>query len=283
MSANRIVTKQTEWLYEAAAEGATERVKQLLNDKNADVNFHQRAQYGSTPLIAAIVGGHMETAQALLEGGADISALRTPDANSPLHEASFRKNPGMVRLLLQYKDQHTEEDLNDKAKDPRRATGQSSWSMINAKNQFGNTPLHAAAMAGCAATVHVLLDNGATVDELNNQQSTPLHHACYCIHDNTDVVSALIRAGANVNAQDKNHSTPLIVAAKKNQVGAVSLLLKAGANPAVKDDSNRNAYASAALRNHVRAMELLEGLAPKEDPIESPRTSRGPLSSEIQV
>ncbi|RHY80835.1 hypothetical protein DYB37_007745 [Aphanomyces astaci] len=134
MSANRIVTKQTEWLYEAAAEGATERVKKLLQEKDADVNFHQRAQ----------------------------------DANSPLHEASFRKNPDIVRVLLRFKDQHMEEDMNEKSKDPQRKGGQSTWSMINAKNQFGNTPLHAAAMAGCAATVQVLLDAGASVDELNN-------------------------------------------------------------------------------------------------------------------
>ncbi|KAF0774737.1 hypothetical protein AaE_001561 [Aphanomyces astaci] len=155
--------------------------------------------------------------------------------------------------------------------------------MINAKNQFGNTPLHAAAMAGCAATVQVLLDAGASVDELNNQLSTPLHHACYCTHDNTDVVAALVRANANVNVQDKNHSTPLIVAAKKNQVGACSLLLKAGADPAAKDDSNRNAYASAVLRNNDRVMAVLEGLAPQDEPLESPRTSRRPLSTEVQV
>ncbi|ETV80847.1 hypothetical protein H257_06304 [Aphanomyces astaci] len=283
MSANRIVTKQTEWLYEAAAEGATERVKKLLQEKDADVNFHQRAQYGSTPLIAAIVGGHIDTVEALLEGGADISALRTPDANSPLHEASFRKNPDIVRVLLRFKDQHMEEDMNEKSKDPQRKGGQSTWSMINAKNQFGNTPLHAAAMAGCAATVQVLLDAGASVDELNNQLSTPLHHACYCTHDNTDVVAALVRANANVNVQDKNHSTPLIVAAKKNQVGACSLLLNAGADPAAKDDSNRNAYASAVLRNNDRVMAVLEGLAPQDEPLESPRTSRRPLSTEVQV
>ncbi|RHY54617.1 hypothetical protein DYB26_013959 [Aphanomyces astaci] len=145
MSANRIVTKQTEWLYEAAAEGATERVKKLLQEKDADVNFHQRAQVRAIVLLAD-----------------------PNDANSPLHEASFRKNPDIVRVLLRFKDQHMEEDMDEKSKDPQRKGGQSTWSMINAKNQFGNTPLHAAAMAGCAATVQVLLDAGASVDELNN-------------------------------------------------------------------------------------------------------------------
>jgi len=43
MSQNRVVTQETEWLYDAAAEGKTSRVRELLQDKNADVNFHRQA------------------------------------------------------------------------------------------------------------------------------------------------------------------------------------------------------------------------------------------------
>ncbi|KAF0696816.1 Aste57867_12478 [Aphanomyces stellatus] len=276
MSANRVVTKETEWLHDAAAEGNTDRVKELLAEKNADVNFHHRASYGSTPLIAAIIGGHVETAEALLEGGADVSALKTPDANSPLHEACFRKNPDMVRLLLRFKDQHADDLLHTKDKKAP------NWNMIDAKNQFGNAPLHAAAMAGSVATVQVMLDNGASVESINNQHSTPLHHACYCVSDNTDVVEALIHAKSDVNALDKNGSTPLSVAARKNQVGAIRLLLKAGADPAIKDNVHRTPYTSAVLRGHAAAAEQLKGLAPEEEP-DSPRSRRTSTASDTTV
>ncbi|OQR95007.1 hypothetical protein ACHHYP_00629 [Achlya hypogyna] len=264
MSTNRIVAEETAWLYEAAQEGNTSRVEELVHGKKADVNFHQRNHYGSTPLIAAIAGGHVETVRALLEGGADVAALKTPDANSPLHEACFQKNPDIVRLLLQYKDQFVD-DLHDTS-DKNTPV----WSMVNAVNQFGNVPLHAAAMAGCAGCVEALLEAGATVDAINNQRSTPLHHACYCATDNVQVVELLLRAKANVNVVDKaretpgNNSTPLIVAAKKNQVGAIAALLKAGADPSARDDSGRNAYASAMLRGNASCAELLRDLAPSE-------------------
>ncbi|EQC40691.1 hypothetical protein SDRG_01767 [Saprolegnia diclina VS20] len=256
MSTNRLVAKETEQLYAAALAGDTARVQELLSEKTADVNFHQRNHYGSTPMIAAIIGGHVETVRALLDGGADVAALRTPDANSPLHEACFQRNPAIVRLLIEHKDQFQDDlhDANDKNA-PR-------WSMVDAVNQFGNVPLHAAAMAGSVECVEALLEAGALVDASNNQHSTPLHHACYCGSPNEKVVELLVRAKADVNLPDKNHATPLIVAAKKNQVGAISVLLEAGADPGAVDDSGRNAHASAVLRGNLECAALLKDLAP---------------------
>ncbi len=62
-------------------------------------------------------------------------------------------------------------------------TNDEKWSMINAKNQFGNAPLHAAAMAGAADVVRVMLEAGANVNALNNVRQ------CRCIY----IYDALIR------------------------------------------------------------------------------------------
>ncbi|OQS02627.1 hypothetical protein THRCLA_05017 [Thraustotheca clavata] len=266
MSTNRVVAKETEWLYKAAREGDTKQVQELLEQGIADVNYHHVNNYGSTPLIVAIVGGHVDTVEALLQGGANVAALKTPDANSPMHEACFQMNAAIVHLLLKFQEQFVDEFHDHDPKTPK-------WSMVNAVNQFGNVPLHAAAMAGCSEAVKALIEAGAVVDAVNCQKSTPLHHACYCTNENSQVVEMLINAGANVNAIDKNGATPLIVAAKKNQAAAISLLLQAGADPCIREESGRTAYASAVFRNHTKCVQLLEGLA-SEEPTESPRERR---------
>jgi hypothetical protein len=62
MSTNRIVAKETEWLYEAASRGDTARVKNLLKGKVADVNFHQRSQVCSVQAPYCLLC-HSSTAQ----------------------------------------------------------------------------------------------------------------------------------------------------------------------------------------------------------------------------
>lgn len=58
------------------------------------------AQYGATPVIAAIANGHTSVVEMLLDAGVELGATKTPDRNSPLHEAAFRDEPVMMRDIL---------------------------------------------------------------------------------------------------------------------------------------------------------------------------------------
>ena len=66
----------------------------------------------------------------------------------------------------------------------------------------GNTELMKAAMSGDPATVRDMVDKGAVVDELNNYGWTALAHAAR--QNETASIAVLLDAGANINNQDKD-------------------------------------------------------------------------------
>ncbi|KAK3258376.1 hypothetical protein CYMTET_32576 [Cymbomonas tetramitiformis] len=65
----------------------------------------------------------------------------------------------------------------------------------NMRNEFGKTPLHAAAWAGKAAEAFCLLQYGANPDVSDHRDVTPLHLAVWRHH--VPVVSVLLRHDAN--------------------------------------------------------------------------------------
>ena len=67
--------------------------------------------------------------------------------------------------------------------------------------------LHAAALAGHASTVRLLLDNAAQIDSTDLLKHTPLFRACEMGH--TDVVQTLIDCGAKVDVVDQDGRSPL--------------------------------------------------------------------------
>jgi ankyrin repeat protein len=83
---------------------------------------------------------------------------------------------------------------------------------VNAKDNDGDAPLHAASGNGHEDVVKELLDNHANVDLRDNDGWTPLHYAAG--KGATKVMALLLAAGATVNAKDKDGWTPLRVAAE---------------------------------------------------------------------
>ena len=69
---------------------------------------------------------------------------------------------------------------------------------VMARTEYGNTPLHSAALSGSPASVQTLLDAGADVMARTTTGWTPLHGA-----GNPEVIQALLNAGADVMARKK--------------------------------------------------------------------------------
>ena len=79
----------------------------------------------------------------------------------------------------------------------------------------------------------LLITKGADVNAKNDRHATPLHPAA--LYGHKEVVELLIAAGADVNAKEKYEKTPLHHASKAGYYEIVELLIAAGADVNVKN------------------------------------------------
>lgn len=108
---------------------------------------------------------------------------------------------------------------------------------VNARDTFGQTPLHIAAYVGNAPLVDFLLKKGADANLADRNGRTPLHLAAWGDHQN--VAQLLMARGAQVNRKDIKGLTPLHLAVtrKENSGGtARQLILQGAAVNAVDSD-----------------------------------------------
>lgn len=70
------------------------------------------------------------------------------------------------------------------------------------------------------------------------QKMTPLH--CAAMFDYPDVVTYLVNEGADINAIDREHRSPLLLAASRGAWKTVLVLIRLGAQITIKDINSRN-------------------------------------------
>jgi ankyrin repeat protein len=78
---------------------------------------------------------------------------------------------------------------------------------VGAPDEFGQTPLHAAAKSGHMDLAELLIAHGGDVGKPDKSGETPLHAAAWS--GRTDLAELLISRGAEVNAKDHRGETPL--------------------------------------------------------------------------
>jgi len=94
---------------------------------------------------------------------------------------------------------------------------------VNAKDEFGYTPLHHAAWNAHTEIAGLLITTDADVNAKGDKGSTPLHGAA-----NKEVVELLIANGADVNAKDFEGRIPLDKAFERKHPETTDLLRKHG-------------------------------------------------------
>ena len=137
--------------------------------KGVDVDV--RNLKGQTPLMFALA---FQTAKLLLDHGADPNATGVErqgyrrghhfPGRGPLHIASNRRNPGVVKALLEH-----------------------PLTKIDLMDQAGSTPLMDASRVGCAEIVKMIMGQGPDLYLGNRQGQLSLHWA-----GNASVVDALL-------------------------------------------------------------------------------------------
>jgi len=127
-------------------------------------------------------------------------------------------------------------ELTDAIKAGQRATALEMISKkadVNVAEADGSTALLWAANLNDTDLVTRLLKAGANPKVENKLGSTPLAEAAF--NANTEMIKALLDAGADPNATGPDAQTPLMLVARTANVDAAKLLLAKGANPNAKE------------------------------------------------
>jgi ankyrin repeat protein len=198
-----------------------------------------------TPLVAALAGGHSQTAKYLHDNGAHLN-IPGHFQRTPLHSAAWYGDFEMVQVLLDYKADINARNRVDWTPLHEASGGRTSsqnklrpdvarlllerGTHVNVLDKNNATPLHLAARYGRVGVVRVLLEHGASVDAEDKEGSTPLHAVAvglaYYVRQNerAEVVSVLLEHGANVGAKDNKGSTPFQIASAEGYGKVVKLL-----------------------------------------------------------
>ena len=186
-------------LYYAALCGFHDLVEHLINKHPQDVNAD--GGYYLRPLVAALAGEHLQTANLLRHNGANLR-VRGVFENAPLHAAAISGNSEVVRTLIEY--------------DPAD---------VHAMDESGSTPLLWASRSRNfkgGSVLRLLLEHGADINLQNQIGLSPLHWAS--INGALEVVYLLLEHGANVEAERKDGKTALQYAAEEGHDEVVELL-----------------------------------------------------------
>jgi len=200
-----------------------------------------------------------KTSQLLLEHGVSVH-VRNKNGQMPLHIASHRGLSGIVALLLKFGADIDAQD-ND-AMTPLHMLSQ-SWLLdsgddsqstktaqlllehgasVHVRNKYGQMPLHTASRHGSSKIIPLLLKFGADVDAQDNDTMTPLLlvlHTRWARDSQIATISRLLlEHGASVHVRNKNGQMPIHLASQHGRSGIVQLLLKSGADVDARDNSN---------------------------------------------
>ncbi|HUV08285.1 MAG TPA: ankyrin repeat domain-containing protein [Spirochaetia bacterium] len=127
---------------------------------------------------------------------------------------------------------------------------------VNVRNGEGHTALQWAIQHGKADTAKLLLARGAGRDGLSGAELAPMMLYAITVPD-LELAEHLIRAGADVNAENEKGQTALGLAAYEASTQIVEALLSAGADVEARDRRGATALMRAAIGGHLETVRLL--------------------------
>lgn len=232
-----------------------EHLKLLIKCK-ADINIPDSS--GWTPLHIASYFGRLEALEALVKGGASVTAV---DKNSwtPLHYAAYKGHHRCVEYLL-YRGADLKAQSNDKmtplALSSRGSAGKHSKVveilpqrdsslnlLVNIAGKGGRTPLYLATVSGNYAIMKILIEAGANINIVDDNQQTLIAAAMTSPLNGQKVVQVLLDVGVFLDEQlpDPWGRTLLFYSAGAEAVEQTKLLLANGVDKDAVDEIGRTA------------------------------------------
>lgn len=254
-------------LIQATRAGQPEMVAQLVKG-----GARLDATDGDTALHYAVFNDSVELVQLLLNAGAKIE-MKGRSGRTPLHVAVMGRDKESSRIeiiTILLKAGARGDSIDVKGNSPLHETvlyeDLDTLKLLLAKpinvdvhladhGEEDRTALYLAA----TQRIHVfhieimqaLLKAGANVNARMGEKRTALHGAVSA--DNLAAMRELLQAGADINARDINGDTPLLVAVSQGFNEPLKILLEAGADVNVKNSQGKTALQIAQLRNFTAA------------------------------
>ena len=266
----------------AAREGQMNAVKALVE---SGANINQVSGDKMSPMVEAIINGHLEIGKYLLDRGADpnlvsVSGLTALYATIDVQWApkAWFPQPSTDQEKIGYLDLMTA--LIDKKADVNAPVGEKLW-FRSFTNDYtwvdpsGATPFWRAAQSGDIAAMKLLVARGANPKLANKAGETPLHAAAgigwawnWTVRSPDPPVEAAkycVELGNDVNAVDNRGYTPLHGAAFLGDNDMVNYLVSKGAKTNLKSKAGDSAadMANGPTRfgqPHPETVALLEKL-----------------------
>lgn len=151
--------------------------------------------------------------------------------------------------------------------------------------EHGTTPLHQAALVGDTDVLEALLAAGASVDDEDREGATALHYAAQSM-----VVVILVMAGADVDHEDRAGRTPGRRACERSNMDVVKVLLDAHADPSkihfTIEDGDDNGPTTQGRQN-IEQARLRQHSEPKLAHVQTaahsitPSTTDGPSNTNL--
>ncbi|KAK3927379.1 Ankyrin repeat, PH and SEC7 domain containing protein secG [Frankliniella fusca] len=228
-------------LHMAAARGFIETANILLKH-GASVNALDRSD--RTPLLLAVSRGLEDMVKLLISHGAKVN-VEDILGYTPLCQAVWQQEKEIVSLLLAAGAKLTHSDrllhcaILHRCPDIARLLI-SAGSIVNLRDDSGDTPLILAARSGQIDVVNLLLYNGAMASYPNGLTgSTPLHEAVECLRPAQyrilkEILLCLLRHKGPTGLLDvessSTYDTPLVRALIHDKDHAMILLIQHGAD-----------------------------------------------------
>lgn len=202
-------TGHTALLLAADTDGAVESLRMLL-DSGADIKARAGRTFTGTLLARAAFRGDRESIATLIGRGAVLNDL--PKGSAAMVVAAHDGDAELIAFLLDHgADIETTSRLG---REPAQLTS-----------------LMFAADSGGVSAVNLLLAKGANVNARDSGGLTPLFYAVGALDRQMQIVDALIRAGADLQARSQSGETALDFAGRYGNTEAADVIRKALAAP----------------------------------------------------
>ncbi len=250
------------YFFKQIDKGDTKKVKRIARRHPRFLDLHDEKGYG--PLMHAVELKKSKMVQALIERGANVN-WQDSEGMTPLMLACRQGDKSTVKVLL---ETTITTNVNMLANDGKTALleavkNNDTASIVREnKEELGRGKY----MLGKVASwwhnwtyvdiVKLLIEAKADVNAQDSDGATSLLLAADL--GQTSMVKLLLEHKAHVDVQDANGTTPLIAAAKSDAIDSAKALLKAKANRDLQDNDGKTALMYAQEKGYDKLAKLLQ-------------------------